>query len=168
MGVKLFASILPVLLGFIGAILANIPLTLLGGGLQQPLLALMPIYYWCLVRPDLMNPVWVFIIGVVQDVLSGGPPGIWTASFVATYAVLDRQRDTFAGLSGWGALLGFATASLIACACAYGISVVWFWKWLPLPNFAMQFAVTVLVYVPVLFALGFIHRHLIGPLRSDF
>ena len=29
---------------------------------------------------------------------------------------IDRQRDVFAGLSGLGAVLGFATAALIACA----------------------------------------------------
>lgn len=165
---KILASILPVVLGFFCAIVANLPLTVLGGWMPPPLLALMPIYFWTLVRPDLMSPVWVFVIGVVQDVLTGGPPGIWAASFVATYAVLDRQRDTFAGLSGWGAMLGFATAALITCACAYVIATVWFWEWQALAPFAMQFAVTVLFYLPAIFILGFLHRHLVGPLRSDF
>ena len=80
--------------------------------MPPPLLALMPVYFWCLVRPDLMTPAAAFAIGLLQDMLSGGPPGVWTLSFVVTYAVIERQRDAFAGLSGLAAVLGFATAAL--------------------------------------------------------
>ena len=31
-------------------------MSLLGGLVPPPLLALMPVYFWCLVRPDLMTP----------------------------------------------------------------------------------------------------------------
>ena len=63
-----------------------------------------------------MTPAAVFAIGMLQDMMAGGPPGVWTLSFVVTYAVMTRQRDAFAGLSGLGAVLGFAAAALIACA----------------------------------------------------
>ena len=36
------------------------------------------------------------------------PPGVWAASFIAAYALIDRQRDSFASLSGWATILGFA------------------------------------------------------------
>jgi rod shape-determining protein MreD len=168
MGVKFFATVIPVLFGLIGAIIANVPISLFGGWMPPPLFALMPIYFWCLVRPDLISPAWTLLIGVLQDVLSGGPPGIWAASFVAMYIVIDHQRDTFAGLSGWGAVLGFATASLITCGTAYVIFAIYYWSMPPLPPFVMQFAVTVLLYVPAAFVLGFAHRRFVGPLRSDF
>jgi rod shape-determining protein MreD len=168
MGTKVFAPVIPVLLGLLGAVIANIPVSAFGGWMPPPLLALMPIYFWCLVRPDLMSPVWAFVIGVLQDLMSGGPPGIWAASFIAMYALLDRQRDVFAGLSGWGAVLGFATAALTVCSTAYVILAVYDWGLRPLAPFAMQFAVTVIFYVPAAFVLGFVHRRLVGPLRSDF
>ena len=44
---------------------------------RAPLLALMPVYFWCLVRPDLMSPAAAFVIGMLEDILSGGPPGVW-------------------------------------------------------------------------------------------
>jgi rod shape-determining protein MreD len=168
MNVRIAASIVPVLLGLTGAVIANVPMTLLGGWMPPPLFALMPVYYWCLVRPDLVSPAWAFVIGVLQDLLSGGPPGIWAASFVAMFVVIDRQRDTFAGLSGWGAVIGFATATLVTCASAYVIFAVYYWNLPPLSPFVTQFALTVLFYVPAAFLLGFIHHHLVGPLRSDF
>ena len=37
-----------------------------------PLLALVPIYFWCLVRPDLMTPAAALMIGMAEDIMSGG------------------------------------------------------------------------------------------------
>ena len=94
------------------------------GLVPSPLLGLVPVYFWCLVRPDLMTPPRVFAIGVLEDILSAVRPASGTLSFVITYAVIDRQRDAFAGLPGLGAVLGFATAALITCAmrlCHHGV-----------------------------------------------
>ncbi len=112
MGARLFTALIPLLCGLVAVLVANVPVTLVGGLVPAPLLGLIPIYFWCLVRPDLMTPAATFAIGILQDILAGGPPGIWTLSFVLTYAVVARQRDSFAGLSGLGAVLGFATAAL--------------------------------------------------------
>jgi hypothetical protein len=53
--------------------------SILGGLVPAPLFALVPVYFWCLVRPDLMTPAVAFSIGFAEDVLSGGPPasGPW-------------------------------------------------------------------------------------------
>jgi rod shape-determining protein MreD len=165
---RILTNTLPVLLGILGAVVGNLPISVLGGQIPAPLLSLMPIYLWCLVRPDLMSPAWAFLIGVLEDVLSGGPPGIWGASFVVAYVLIDRQRDAFAGLSGFGAILGFATAALVACATAYGIFTVYYWHFYPIAHIMSQLAMTVLFYVPVAAVLGFVHRRIVGPLRSDF
>ncbi len=165
---RIFANTLPVLLGLLGVVIANIPVSVLGGQVPAPLLALMPIYFWCLVRPDLMSPAWAFLIGVLEDILSHSPPGVWGASFIVAYALIDRQRDVFAGLSGFGAILGFATAALVACTTAYGIVTVYYWHFMPIAPIMSLLAMTVLFYVPVAAILGFVHRKLVGPLRSDF
>ena len=116
---KTFAFLVPVLTGLFLALIANIPISLLAGLVPSPLLGLVPIYFWCLVRPDLMTPIAVMAIGLSEDILSGGPPGVWTLAFVLTYALVARQRDSFAGLSGVAAVVGFAGAALFTCACAY-------------------------------------------------
>jgi rod shape-determining protein MreD len=168
MNFRILASAVPVLCGILGVLLAEFPVSFLGEQIAPPLLALMPIYFWCLVRPDLMSPAWAFLIGVLQDILSGGPAGIWTVSFVVTYFVIDRQRDQFAGLSGFGAILGFATAALVACATAYFTITLYYWRVPPLAPFMGELAMTVLFYVPAIFVLGVIHRRIVGASRSDF
>lgn len=168
MGSRLFASVVPVTLAILGVLIANLPVSFLGGLVPAPLLGLMPVYFWCLVRPDLMPPFWAFAIGILEDMLSGGPPGIWTVSFVVTYALIDRQRDAFAGLSGLGAILGFATAAAAACASAYFVEAIYYWRMPPLAPVMGELAMSVVFYVPAAMFLGLIHRRLVGPLRSDF
>ena len=168
MGSRFLLNGIPVLCGLLGVAITNLPFSILGSWIPSPMYALMPIYFWCLVRPDLMSPGWAFIIGVIHDILSGGPPGIWAASFVATYAVIDKQRDAFAGLSGWGAILGFATAALVACTAQYLIFSVYLWRMMPVSGSIKEFAVTSLLYIPVAFLLAWIHHRFVGPLRSEF
>jgi rod shape-determining protein MreD len=159
--------VIPFVCGLIAVVAGNLPISVPGNLVAPPLLALIPIYFWCLVRPDLMTPAVTFIIGLAQDILCGGPPGVWTLCFVLTYAVIDRQRDSFAGLSGIGAVLGFAMAALMACVTAYAIVMVYYWRMPLVAPIISQFVITVLFYIPGAYLLGAIHRRLVGPLRGD-
>jgi rod shape-determining protein MreD len=164
----LFAATVPFACGLIGVMIANMPLSLLHGLIPPPMFSLMPIYFWCLVRPDLMPPLVAFTLGVLEDFFSGGPPGIWALSFIATYALIDRERDTFAGLSGLGAILGFAAAMLAASICAYLVAAFVYGRFPPVAPLSIEFAMSVLFYIPVAAVLGWVHRRIVGPLRSEF
>lgn len=160
------AAIIPFVCGLIGVVVANIPVSVTSGLLPPPLLALMPVYFWCLVRPDLMPPWAAFVLGLLQDVFSGMPPGVWAAAFIAAYALVDRQRDSFAGLSGWAAILGFGIAALLANVCAY-LLVAFYFRQLPSFTAALSLLiVTVVLYMPAVFLLGIIHRRLVGSART--
>ncbi len=162
----LFSVIVPFACGVLGALLANFPVSFTSGVLPPPLLALMPVYFWCVVRPDLMPPWAAFVLGLLQDLLSGMPPGVWAASFVAAYAVIDRQRDTFAGLSGWAAILGFGIAALIANICAYLLVAFYFRHFPPITPMLGVLLVTVVLYMPAVLVLGILHRRLVGSART--
>ena len=166
-GVRFFAALVPFVCGLALVFIANIPISFVGGLVPPPLLGLVPIYFWCLVRPDLMTPASAFIIGIAEDIMCGGAPGVWTLSFVLTYAVVARSRDSFAGLSGLGAVLGFSVAALVACVSAYTITALSHWN-LPSPGPSVsELAMTVMFYIPTAMAIGALHHRLVGPLRSD-
>jgi rod shape-determining protein MreD len=164
MSSRIFSAIVPVFTGLLFVFIGNFPA---GSLLPSPLLVLMPLYFWALVRPDLMSPFWAFVLGVLEDLLSGGPPGVWALSFLAVYFMIERQRDVLAGLAGIGALMGFAAAALIACGSASAIVTIYYWHLQPIAPVLAVLAMTVLVYIPMVFVLGFVHRRLVGALRSD-
>jgi len=163
-----FASTIPFLCAIFGTIIANFPISLLGSFFPPPLLAFMPIYFWCLVRPDLMPAPAVFLVGALEDLLSGGPMGIWAAAFVISYLLVERERDTFAGLSGYGAILGFGGVMMLTGASAYLIAAFSYGHFLPLMPIVLQIVATVIVYIPGLWLLNLVHHRLVGALRSDF
>jgi rod shape-determining protein MreD len=167
-----FAGLVPLFTGLLLVLIANTPISLLVGLVPAPLLALVPVYFWCLVRPDLMTPIAVMAIGLAEDILSGGPPGVWTLAFVLTYALVARQRDSFAGLSGVAAVVGFAGAALFACATAY-LTVAALALLSPnghvppLLPIVSELAMTVLFYIPTVLVVGWVHRRLVGASRGD-
>ena len=165
---RFIAVITPFLCALVGVIIANLPVTFLGGVVPAPLFALMPVYFWCLMRPDLMPPWVVFVIGVLEDFFSGSPPGVWTLSFVVAYALVDRERDAFAGLAGAAALVGFGAATIVTGGVAYLVAAFIFGHLPPLGTIALEIAMTIVFYIPILPLLNRIQHHLIGPLRGDF
>lgn len=57
-----------------------------------PLFGLIAVYYWSIYRPDLL-PGWaVFLLGLVQDLLSGGPVGVYALVFLLLSAAVGSQR----------------------------------------------------------------------------
>jgi len=168
---RYLVALIPMVSGLLGVLIANIPVSILGGLVPAPLFGLVPVYFWCLLRPDLMTPAVAFSIGFAEDILSGGPPGIWTLAFVLTYALLARRRDSFAGLSGLAAVLGFAAAATFACAIAYftvaGLNLLSGLRLPPLVPVVSELMMTVLFYIPTTLVVGWLHHKLVGAARSD-
>lgn len=167
MSSKSLQYIVPFLAAAFGIFAGTLPLTIFGSGVPSPLFALMPVYFWALVRPDVMKLPWIFLIGVLQDLFSGGAPGIWGLGFVVAYVLIDRQRDNLAGLSGMGAIIGFAGAMLLASLTAYIAHAAFYQHLLPVSPFVIQFATTVLLYIPGAYIIGAAHRRFVGPMRED-
>ena len=163
---RILASLTPVTLAILSVILINLPVSVTGGLVPPPVLALAPIYYWVLVRPDLMPPVAVLIIGLLEDLLSGGPPGLWAAGCLAAYALADRERDIFAGLSGWGAILGFASAAFAAAAAVYFLGSLVYWRLAPLGPLLLQSVVTVIFYPLLAIVMAWLQRNFVGAFRG--
>ncbi|HEX4159914.1 MAG TPA: hypothetical protein VHY79_15725 [Rhizomicrobium sp.] len=167
-GLRFFAALVPFALAIIGTMIANFPISFTNGFLPAPLFGLMPVYFWGLVRPDLMPPWAALLVGLTEDLLSGGAPGIWAASFVACYIFVDRQRDSLAGLASYGAILGFAAAMLVAAGTGFAIVTVYYWRLPPVAPIVVATAINVMWYIPALWFMSRVQHNFIGPLRGDF
>ena len=80
-----------------------------------PLLSLMAIYHWAVFRPELLPAFAVFVIGLLQDILSGTPIGVHALVFLIVYGLVLSQRRFLAGKSFAVVWLGF---SLVASGAA--------------------------------------------------
>jgi len=144
--VRLFGTMMPVLVALLLVIIANLPISFTGGLLPAPALALVAIYFWGLNRPRLMPPFAVLAIGLAEDLLSGGPPGLWATGFLAAYILVDRQRKTFTELNGAGTLIAFTGAMLLASGAAYLLASAIYLRFVPLPPLLLESVLTVLLY----------------------
>jgi rod shape-determining protein MreD len=163
---RLFVHSLPFLMSIVAVVVVNLPISLTGGTLPAPLLAFAPVYFWALMRPELMPPSAVLIIGLVEDLLSGGPPGLWAAGYLAAYALVDRQRESLAGLSGVGAVIGFATALFIAGLVAYILASLVYWRLAPIAPLFLTAIVTIAFYPLAAWFMGWLQRRLVGAARG--
>jgi rod shape-determining protein MreD len=164
---RFFASLTPALMAAFAVALANLPVSFTGGILPPPLLGLAVIYFWTLLRPDLVPPVLVLAIGLFEDLLSGGQPGLWAVGYLVAYALTDRQRDAFAGLSGWGVMIGFSVVMLSTASLVYiGGSLV-YWRFAPVQPLLIQTIITVIFYPLMAVILGLVHRRFVGASRSE-
>ena len=162
---RLLGSFLPALSAVLLVMLVNLPVTLTGGLFPAPLLALTAVYFWALVRPDLMPPYLVLVIGLFEDLLSGGPAGIWATGFMAAYALVDRQRENLAGLAGAAAVLGFGAAMALAATATFVLTWIMYMRQPPLAPLLLASVFTVLFYPPIAVTLGWVHRRAVGAVR---
>ena len=117
----------PFLLALTLVIVNLIPLHLTDYAAISPDLALMAVYYWALHRPSLMPAIAVFIIGLFQDFLSGGPIGLSAGTLILVFAVAVSQARFFYGKSflvvWWGFMMvsvGVATIQWIVVSIFFG------------------------------------------------
>jgi len=112
----------PFLLSLVLVILNLVPLHLPGYAAISPNFALMAIYYWALHRPSLLPSGAVFIIGLLQDFMSGGPIGQNTAILVVVYIIAVSQARFFYGKSFFVVWWGFMVVSLCVATMEWVIA----------------------------------------------
>ncbi len=98
----------PGLLALVFVLLSIVPYNFPGSAQLMPPLALMAVFHWGIYRPDLLPGPLAFILGLLQDILSGGPLGMWALVFLLVLFVMASQRRFFLGKKFVVEWLGFA------------------------------------------------------------
>lgn len=108
----------PIAVTFVLVLLSAMPLHVPGLARIMPMLALIGVYHWTAYRPDLMPAPAVFAIGLFQDIVGGGPLGLYAAVFLLVHGGIVAQARFFVGkgfvVLWFGFALMAAAASLIA------------------------------------------------------
>ncbi|MEM9469698.1 MAG: rod shape-determining protein MreD [Pseudomonadota bacterium] len=78
----------------------------------RPVFILIPIYYWCLFRPSMMPILFVFLLGLIIDLINSYPVGLHAFLFITIHLVLSTQRLFLLGQPYLMQWLGFAITSI--------------------------------------------------------
>jgi rod shape-determining protein MreD len=155
-------NVLPIATTVLAALLSIEPLHLDGYAALTPAFTLMATYHWTIYRPNLLPPAWLFLIGAIQDLLSGGLLGVTAVTLLLARAIVVPHRHHFvdrpfpfiwAGftlLTGGAMLFSWTLHSLLAA------------ELLELRGPVIHAVLTISVFPIVCFLLGRSQRALIG------
>ncbi|MGF1543860.1 MAG: rod shape-determining protein MreD [Parvularculaceae bacterium] len=160
-GVSGFATAAaPTVLGLFGVALLAAPLRPAEGWLPAPVLPLVVVYFWSIYGPRYLPPASVFAIGLTQDLVLGGPLGLWSGIYLVTQVAALSQRDYFRGREQKVVWLGFCVAAAFAASVFWLAMSLVSGAALPWPALAAQMLATIAVYPLV--AAGFAELHARG------
>lgn len=137
---------IPLLQVVVATILFAIPIRVGGLALPEPVFALPVAFAWAVIRPSMLAPIGVMLMGLFLDLLWGSPTGLWAVALLLAYGAVLAGRTILAGQSrlvmwGW-----YAAATVLALLTGY-LFTMFDAQVTPDPlSVAWQFLATVVLY----------------------
>jgi rod shape-determining protein MreD len=78
-------------------ILLATPVELFGLHLPEPVIPMVLAFAWPLIRPSIIAPLVLALLGLLLDILTYGPLGLWGLALLAIYAVVLASRSFLIG-----------------------------------------------------------------------
>ena len=143
---SVLASVLPALALVLAVLLLLVPLRLFQGYVPTPLLPFIVIFLYALYDPDALPAPVIFAAGLLQDLLYGGPLGVWPSVYLLSLYLVTGQRTYFLGRAPDVVWLGFGVVLLVAMLLLWAEMSILSGGWLPLWPAVYQFVITGALY----------------------
>jgi len=147
-------AVLPGLSAFLCVMLTAVPYGVPQLSIVMPWLGIMPIYYWSIHEPRYL-PYWLaFLVGLWQDMLTGGALGLFALIFLLVRHFVGRQRLLFFKkpfLVGW---CGMALVLMGASAGGWLLASLYEGALLPASAFVVQTMLSIMIYPLIAWAMG--------------
>jgi rod shape-determining protein MreD len=130
----------------IATVLFAIPVRFLGLALPEPVFPLVPAFAWAVIRPSVLPPLLLILLGLFLDVFWYAPMGLWATSLLIAYGFVLLTRAAMTGQSRLMLWIWFAAAGAMMMATAYLLTML---DALITPNLVAtlwQLAASVLLY----------------------
>jgi rod shape-determining protein MreD len=89
------ARLLPIATTTAAALFMLLPVRIPGYAALVPAFTLMAAYHWTIYRPDLLPPLFLFLLGAAQDLLGGAPLGSSSLVLLLARAGVLKYRRQF-------------------------------------------------------------------------
>lgn len=117
---------IPMTLAMLLVLLSTLPASLEVFRETAPAWVLITIFHWSVFRPDLMPVQAVFVIGLLQDLLLGLPPGASALIYVVVCGTAGRIARLSTGRSFFKLWLLFAAVATGAAILRHVIMIAWY------------------------------------------
>jgi rod shape-determining protein MreD len=136
----------PLLQALAATVLFGIPLRLWGLQLPEPIFPLPVLFAWAVIRPSVLAPMGVLIMGLFLDLFWGGSLGLWPLCLLISYGVLLAGRSMMAGQSRTILWIWYGVVIAIAQAAGYLIVMLDARAMPNLMSIGWQFLATVVLF----------------------
>ena len=145
---------IPLLATFAAVVLNVVPLRLPDYAPLAPGFVLMAVFYWTVHRPDLMRPWAVFLVGILDDILSGTPLGVNSLMLLFVHWAIMTQHRVFRGKSFVLIWFAFALVALGAKLLLAATAVLIGYGFPDPIVLLVQYALTLALYPPLALIMG--------------
>ena len=116
--------VIPALVTVAVTILLATPVELFGLNLPEPVVPMVLAFSWPLIRPSITAPLVLTGLGLLLDVLTYGPLGLWALALLAIYAVVLASRSFLIGQDTAVLFVWYAACCTLAFLMAYLVVTV--------------------------------------------
>lgn len=115
--------IYPSLITVVLMILLATPVSLFGLTLPEPILPMLLAFAWPLIRPSMLAPFVLFLLGLFVDLMLGGqqPLGLWALSLMAVYGAVLAARSLLVGQETLFLFVWYSASTCAAFLLTYAI-----------------------------------------------
>jgi rod shape-determining protein MreD len=101
-----------------------VPLRVFGLHLPEPVFAMWPVFAWAMIRPSILAPFAVLIVGLFLDLFWGGPMGLWAISLLVAYGLVLGARSMMVGQSPPMMWACYGAVTAISMGVGYMITLI--------------------------------------------
>lgn len=137
---------LPLLQALAVTVLFGLPLRAFGLQLPEPIFPMAAVFAWAVIRPSVLAPFGVLIMGLFLDLYWGGPLGLWALCLLIAYGAALAGRSIVAGQNRTVLWVWYGVVTATAMVAGY-LFVMLDSKSTPgLVPMAWQFLATIVLY----------------------
>lgn len=95
----------------------GMPVRIAGLPLPEPVIAMVPVFAWAVIRPSIIAPFAILLMGLFLDLFWGSPMGLWALSLLVSYGVVLSARSMLVGQSRammWAWFAGSTGVAMLA------------------------------------------------------
>lgn len=136
----------PMVQALAATLLLALPIRFWGLALPEPVFAMPVAFAWAVIRPSMLAPFGVALMGFFMDLLWGGPLGLWAVCLLIAYGVALGGRAMLAGQSRGMMWAWYGVLTALAMSAGYLFTMLDV-KGMPSPlSVFWQFLATVVLY----------------------